>query len=101
MNDLARILTMLAATRPSIELGDLLINEPSATFEQHLPADDGGRDIWIYTVNGATLDGDCIVVRARIPIEAETMAQEGLAATVASLKNFDANTGLHAEVTVQ
>lgn len=97
MNDVSRILTMLAVTRPAIQWADLAEGDRSATFEAHVPAD-VGDDIWIYTVDGATVAGDCIVVRAKSPIQAETLAQEGLRASCASAKTFDAGTGLHATV---
>ncbi len=100
MDDISRILTMLAATRPRLELADLAEGERSATFEAHVPAETG-KDFWIYTVDGCTVDGDCIVVRASLPIEAETIAQEGLRSSCASAKAFDAGTGLHAEVSVR
>jgi hypothetical protein len=101
MNEVTRILTGLEATRPRLEVGDLLLlDEPNATFEVHVPAETG-EDFWIYTVNGSTLDGDCIVVRASTPNKAETVAQEGLRASISALKTYDNNTGLQAEVEVR
>jgi len=97
MDDVSRILTMLAATRPSVSWADLAEGDRHATFEAHVPAE-SGDDFWIYTVNGHTVDGDCIVVRAKLPIQAETVAQEGLQASCAAAKTYDAGTGLHATV---
>lgn len=60
-----------------------------------------GKDFWIYSVSGQTLDGECIVVRSNYPGGAETMAQEGLRDTIAAARSFNANTGLQAEVQVR
>jgi hypothetical protein len=98
MDQLSQIVTGLRLTRPSIDIAQLLaLESPRAEFEAHIPAETGA-DFWIYTVDGKMLDGEAIVVRARLPIQAETMAQEGLRDTIASLRKFDANTGLQAEV---
>lgn len=98
MEDVARICTGLRLTRPSLNAEQLLaLVNPSAEFEAHVPADKG-LDYWIYTINGNTFDGESIVVRAKLPIAAETMAQEGLRTTLQALRDYDANTGLQAEV---
>lgn len=101
MDELLRVCQGLSATRPQIDLEQLLaIDEPEATFEAHIPAEQG-RDFWVYTVNGSTLEGEAIVVRASLPNQAERMAQEGLAETIKAAHRFDANTGLTAEVEVR
>jgi hypothetical protein len=101
MNDLARIINGLSLSRPSIDFADLLaLDAPVATFEVHIPADTG-RDYWVYSVNGSLLDGEAIVVRASLPIQADTLAQEGLRDTIKSLRHFDANTGIQADVEVR
>lgn len=98
MDELLRVCQGLSATRPQINLEQLLaLVEPSATFEAHIPAEQG-RDYWIYTVNGQTLEGEAIVVRASLPNQAEAMAQEGLADTIEAARKYDANTGISAEV---
>ena len=98
MDDLSRIVTGLRLTLQSISLEQLLaLESPSAEFEAHVPAE-GGKDFWIYSVNGKTLDGECIVVRSNYPGGAETLAQEGLRDTIAAARSFNANTGLQAEV---
>ena len=101
MNELARLFNGLKLSRPSIELGDLLtLDDPKATFEAHVPAETG-RDFWVYTVSGNLVDGEAIVVRASLPQQAETLAQEGLRDTIKSLRHFDANTGIQTEVEVR
>ena len=101
MNELVRVCQGLSATRPQIDLEQLLaLDSPSATFEAHIPAEQG-RDFWIYTVNGSTLEGEAIVVRASLPGQAESLAQEGLADTIAAAKKFDMNTGLQSTVEVR
>ena len=71
-----RVVKGLSATRPQINLEQLMaLESPSATFECHIEAEQG-RDFWIYTVNGNTLDGEAIVVRASLPGQAETLAQK-------------------------
>lgn len=101
MNELMRIVSGLRSSRPSINLEQLLaLVEPRAEFEAHIPAETG-RDFWIYTVDGKTLDGEVIVVRASLPNQAEAMAQEGLSDTISAAKKFDANTGLSIETEVR
>lgn len=101
MDELLRICRGLSATRPQIDLEQLLaLVSPSATFEAHIPAETG-RDFWVYTVDGKTLEGETIVVRASLPNQAEAMAQEGLRDTIASAKKYNMNTGLQAEVEVR
>jgi hypothetical protein len=101
MNELIRVCDGLRANRPSIDLAQLLaLEEPSAEFEAHIPAETG-RDFWVYTIDGKTLDGEVIVVRASLPGQAETLAQHGLSDTIAAARDFDANTGLQATVEMQ
>ena len=101
MDDLLRVCQGLSATRPQINLEQLLaLDSPSATFEAHLPAETG-RDYWIYTVDGKTLEGEAIVVRASLPNQAECMAQEGLQDTISAARNFNLNTGLQSTVEVR
>lgn len=101
MNELTRVCKGLSATRPTINLEQLLaLDEPFATFEMHIPAETG-RDFWIYTVDGKTLDGEVIVVRASLPNQAEAMAQEGLRDTINACKKFDISTGLQSTVEVR
>lgn len=101
MDELQRICQGLSATRPQIDLEQLLaMVSPSATFEAHIPAETG-RDFWVYTVDGKTLEGETIVVRASLPLQAESMAQEGLHDTIQAAKKFNMNTGLQAEVEVR
>lgn len=101
MNELIRVHAALKASRPSIDLAQLLaLVDPSAEFEAHIPAETG-RDFWVYTVNGKMLEGEAIVVRASLPGQAESLAQQGLADTIAAARKFDANTGLHADVEVR
>jgi hypothetical protein len=101
MNELLRVCSGLSATRPQIDLEQLLaLESPSATFEAHIPAEQG-RDFWIYTVDGKTLEGEAIVVRASLPGQAEAMAQEGLHDTITAARKYNANTGLQAEVSVK
>jgi hypothetical protein len=101
MNELTRICKGLSATRPTLNLEQLVaLEEPFATFETHIPAEQG-RDFWIYTVDGKTLEGEVIVVRASLPNQAEAMAQEGLRDTIAAYKKFDMSTGLEATVEVR
>lgn len=101
MDDLLRVCQGLSATRPQINLEQLLaLESPSATFEAHIPAETG-RDYWVYTVNGQTLEGEAIVVRASLPNQAECMAQEGLQETISAAKKYDANTGLQSTVEVR
>lgn len=101
MDELTRVVTGLRLTCPSINLEQLLaLHEPRASFEAHFPAETG-KDFWLYTVDGKTLDGECIVVRAALPQLAEQMAQEGLAETIKAARKYDANTGLQAEVQVR
>jgi hypothetical protein len=98
MDDVSRICSGLRLTCPSLDAEQLLaMVNPSAEFEAHVPAETG-KDFWIYTINGKTFDGDLIVVRASLPGQAETLAQEGLADTINGLRHFKANTGLQAEV---
>lgn len=101
MDEISRIVTGLRLTCPSINLEQLLaLDSPSASFEAHVPAETG-KDFWIYTVNGKTLDGECIVVRAAFPQLAEQLAQEGLDYTIKSARFHDANTGLQSTVEVR
>ena len=101
MREVARIVQGLRLTRPSINLEQLLaLESPIAEFEAHVPAETG-RDWWIYTIDGKTLDGEAMVVRASLPNQAEVMAQEGLIDTIKAAKKFNANTGLQAEVEVR
>ena len=101
MDEVSRIVTGLRLTLPTITLAQLLaLESPSAEFEAHAPAE-SGKDFWIYSVNGKTLDGELIVVRANYPGGAETMAQEGLRDTIKAARSFNANTGLQAEVQVR
>jgi len=101
MDELMRVCKGLSATRPTIDLEQLLaLESPSATFESHIPAETG-RDFWVYTVDGKTLEGELIVVRASLPGQAESLAQEGLRDTLAAAKRFDANTGLQSTVEVR
>lgn len=98
-----RIVSGLRATRPSINLEQLLaLTDPSAEFEAHVAAD-VGQDYWVYTVDGKLLDGEAMVIRAPkfMPDIAETRAQGGLLATIEAAKQFDANTGLQATVEVR
>jgi hypothetical protein len=101
MEEVARIVQGLRLTRPSITLEQLLaLESPSAEFEAHVPAE-RGRAWWIYTIDGKTLDGEAMVVRASLPGQAESLAQEGLRDTIRAARKFDANTGLTAEVEVR
>lgn len=101
MDQLSQIVTGLRLTRPSIDYAQLVaLVDPRAEFEAHIPAETGA-DFWVYSVGGSLVDGEAIVVRAKLPIQAETMAQEGLRDTIAALKKYDANTGLQAEVEVR
>lgn len=101
MDELSRIVTGLRLTLPSIDQEQLLaLVDPSASFEAHIPAE-VGKDFWLYSVNGKTLDGDLIVVRASLPQGAEQLAQEGLRDTIAAAKSFNMNTGLQASVEVK
>lgn len=101
MDELLRVCSGLSATRPQIDLEQLLaLESPSATFEAHIPAETG-RDFWVYTVDGKTLDGEMIIVRASLPNQAECMAQEGLSDTIKAANKFNMNTGLQAEVEVR
>lgn len=101
MEEVARIIQGLRLTRPSIDTEQLLaLTEPSAEFEAHVPAETG-KAFWLYSVNGKSLDGDFIVVRATLPQQAETMAQEGLRDTIKAARLYDANTGLQAQVEVR
>lgn len=101
MEELLRVCQGLSATRPSIDLEQLLaLVSPSAEFEAHIPADTG-RDYWVYTINGNTLEGEVIVVRASLPGQAETMAQEGLHDSIKAAQKFDMNTGLQSTVEVR
>ena len=101
MDELLRVCQGLSATRPQINLEQLLaLESPSATFEAHIPAETG-RDYWVYTVDGKTLEGEAIVVRASLPNQAENLAQEGLSDTIKAAHKFNANTGLQAEVEVR
>lgn len=101
MDELLRVCQGLSATRPQINLEQLLaLESPSATFEAHIPAEQG-RDFWIYTVDGKTLEGEAMVIRASLPNQAEALAQEGLSDTITAARKFNANTGLQAEVEVR
>ena len=101
MDDIARICTGLRLTRPSLNAEQLLaLINPSAEFEAHVPAETGA-DFWIYTINGNTYDGESIVIRAKLPNHAETLAQEGLRDTLKALRHYQDNTGLQAEVEVK
>lgn len=101
MEELLRVCKGLSASRPSIDLEQLLaLASPSAEFEAHIPADEG-RDYWVYTINGKTLDGEVIVVRASLPNQAETLAQEGLNDSIDAARKFDMNTGLQSTVEVR
>lgn len=98
MEEVARICTGLRLTRPSIDFEQLLaLQEPKAEFEAHVPAETG-KDAWIYTVDGKVVNGEAMVVRAKSPIMAETLAQEGLRDTIKVLRYHQKNTGLIAEV---
>lgn len=98
MNQVSQIVEGLRITRPSIDFEQLLaLESPSAEFEAHVVAETG-KDFWIYTVDGKTVNGECMVVRALTPNGAETLAQEGLRDTIKSLRKYEANTGLQAEV---
>lgn len=102
MDEVARICTGLRLTRPSINFEQLLsLEEPKPEFEAHVPAEGSGKDAWIYTVNGNAVDGECMVVRASTPWQAESLAQSGLHDTIESLRKFDKNTGLQADVEVR
>lgn len=101
MEELLRVCKGLSATRPSLDLEQLLaLASPYAEFEAHIPADQG-RDYWVYTINGKTLDGEVIVVRASLPNQAETLAQEGLNDSIEAARKFDMNTGLKSTVEVR
>ena len=101
MNELLRVCQGLSATRPQINLEQLLaLESPCATFEAHIPAEQG-KDFWIYTVDGKTLEGEAIVVRASLPMQAEGLAQSGLADTIESARKFDMTTGLQSTVEVR
>lgn len=101
MEELARVIEGLRASRPSITLEQLLaLYNPSAEFEAHVPAETG-RDYWVYTINGKLLDGEAMVVRASLPNQAESLAQEGLSDTIEAAKRFDVNTGLQTTVEVR
>ena len=101
MSELQSILHGLSITCPSLTFEQLLaLDNPSARFEAHVPAE-SGPDIWIYTVDGHVIEGDAMVIRARLPIEAETRAQEGLRDTIAEFRKFDVNTGLQSTVEVR
>ena len=94
MNEISRVCQGLSVSRPSLDPQQLLaLIDPSPEFEAHIPAETG-KDAWIYTVNGKTLEGECLVVRATWPWQAETLAQEGLADTIAALRKLDQATGL-------
>lgn len=96
-----RVVSGLRLSRPSIDFEQLLaLVDPSAEFEAHIPAEQG-RDYWVYTINGNMLDGECMVVRASLPNQAEMMAQEGLADTIQAARKFDVNTGLQSTVEVR
>ena len=98
MEEIRLICLGLKATLPSIDMPGLLtIDDPRAVFEAHAAAETG-PDFWIYSVNGKTLDGELMVVRAALPIQAETMAQEGLRDTIAALKKMRDETGVQATV---
>ena len=98
MDELSRIVTGLRLKLPTIDHEQLLsLVEPSASFEAHIPSETG-KDFWVYSVNGKTLDGELIVVRASFPQFAEQLAQEGLFDTIAAARSFNANTGLQADV---
>lgn len=101
MEEVARIVQGLRLTRPTISLEQLLaLESPLAEFEAHVPAETG-RDWWIYTIDGKMLDGEAMVIRASLPNQAESLAQEGLRDTIRAAKNYNANTGLQAEVEVR
>lgn len=101
MDEIARIIQGLRITRPSISIDELLaLDSPSASFEAHVPAETG-QDFWIYTVNGNLIDGDAMVVRASLPVAAENLAQGGLMDTIKAAWNYNANTGLQAQVEVR
>lgn len=101
MDQISQICLGLKASRPSLDAPQLLaLENPSAEFEAHIPAETG-PDFWVYTINGSTYDGECMVVRAKLPNAAETLAQEGLRDTIKALKHYDENTGIHAEVEVR
>lgn len=101
MNELVRVVQGLKNSRPSIDLEQLMaLESPSAEFEAHIAAEQG-RDFWVYTVDGNLLDGEVMVVRASLPLQAESLAQEGLHDTISALRKFDANTGLQSTVEVR
>ena len=101
MDELSRVVTGLRLTLPSIDHEQLLaLVDPSASFEAHIPAETG-KDFWLYSVNGKTLNDEIIVVRASLPQLAEQLAQDGLHDTIAAARQFDVNTGLQAEVEVR
>lgn len=101
MNELMRIVSGLRLTLPSINLEQMIaLERPAPSFEAHVPAEEG-RDYWVYSVDGKTLDGEVIVVRASLPMQAEALAAEGLFDTIQGAKYFNANAGLQSEVEVR
>ena len=111
MDEVAQIVQGLRIWRPSITFEQLLaLDDPSPLFEAHVAAD-VGKDYWIFSIeaNGEKylLNGEAMIVRASksilvlIPDHVETMAKEGLAETIKSLRDFNANTGLQATVEVK
>jgi len=101
MDELLRVCSGLSATRPQINLEQLLaLESPSASFEAHISAETG-RDYWIYTVDGNTLEGEAIVVRASLPNQAENLAPVGLLDTIKAARKYDANTGIQGTVEVR
>lgn len=98
MDEINLICLGLKATLPSIDLAGLLtLDDPRAVFEEHATAETG-PDYWVYSVNGKTLDGELMVVRATLPIQAETLAQEGLRDTIAALTRLRDETGVQSTV---
>lgn len=103
MNDLQATLVGLQSTLPLLTPDEFLaLEEPSAEFEAHVPAETG-EDFWIYSVCGKTFNGELMVIRAPkfMPGLAETRAQDGLAETIAAYKRYQDNTGLQATVEVR
>lgn len=101
MDILSQIHAGLRATLPSIDYDGLLaLEQPSAEFEAHHPAETG-KDYWFYSVSGRLVNGEVIVVRAKLPIEAETLAQEGLRETLAALRRMRDETGVESTVEVR
>jgi len=101
MDDISRIHQGLRATLPSVDYNGLLaMEDPSPTFEAHAPAETG-PDCWLYSVNGHLVNGEAMLVRGRLPLEAEMLAQEGLRDTLIALRKMRDETGVQASVEVR